>query len=161
MTKIWKRIFNSFMALILITIVLTACTKGGSTGKNPSIVEINNKLSEAIDLSKMDNGDGEVLEKFYDIDSNKLEEFVLYMPKTNIEVNEIAILKVKNTSDLEDIKEKIENRIEEQGNAFRDYIPEEYYLIENHVLKTKDNYILFAIYEDVDKIEKVFDESFK
>lgn len=109
----------------------------------------------------MDIGDEEKLKKLYDIDSENLEEYILYIPKSNIEANEIAIFKVKESEDLEEVEEKIKDRVEEQATNFKDYLPDEYYLIEKNVLKTKGNYILFAISEDVDKIEKVFDESFK
>ncbi|PGL73878.1 DUF4358 domain-containing protein, partial [Bacillus thuringiensis] len=44
---------------------------------------------------------------------------------------------------------------------FKDYLPDEYFLIEKHVLKTKDNYILLAISKDADKVEKTFDKIFK
>ena len=62
---------------------------------------------------------------------------------------------------MEEVEGKIRERLEEQAANFKDYLPDEYYLIEKNVLKTKGNYILFAISEDVDKIEKIFDESFK
>ena len=159
-----KRFIKTLRILILCSLILvisTSCSKNESIDKSPSIEDLNNELKETVDLSNMDIGDEEKLEKLYDIDSENLEEYILYIPKSNIESNEIAIFKVKESEDLEEVEEKIKDRLEEQATNFKDYLPDEYYLIEKNVLKTKGNYILFAISEDVDKIEKVFDESFK
>ncbi|WP_142335352.1 DUF4358 domain-containing protein, partial [Bacillus toyonensis] len=62
---------------------------------------------------------------------------------------------------VKNIKEKILSRIEKKSKSFKDYLPDEYFLIEKHVLKTKDNYILLAISKDADKIEKTFDKILK
>lgn len=161
MTKIFKKTLTNLIMISLALIVLTSCTKNHVINKAPSIKDIDNKLKEEIDLSTMDIGNSEKLEKLYGINSEELEEFLLYTPKTNIEVNEIGIFKVKDSKDIDIIKGKIEERIEGQADIFKDYLPEEYYLIEKDVLKTKDKYILFIISEDGEIIEKIFDESFK
>ena len=161
MTKRFIKTLRIIIICSLILVISTSCSKNESMDKSPSIEDLNNELKETVDLSNMDIGDEEKLKKLYDIDSENLEEYILYIPKSNIEANEIAIFKVKESEDLEEVEEKIKDRLEEQATNFKDYLPDEYYLIEKNVLKTKGNYILFAISEDVDKIEKVFDESFK
>ncbi|MGW6184753.1 DUF4358 domain-containing protein, partial [Bacillus mycoides] len=84
-----------------------------------------------------------------------------YTAPTNIKADEIAVIKLDNTKSVDNIKKKIISRIEKKSKSFKGYLPEEYFLIEKHVLKTKDNYILLAISKDADKIEKTFDENFK
>jgi hypothetical protein len=161
MPKVFKRTLTNLIVLSLTLVILTSCTKNNAINKAPSVKDIDNKLNEKVDLSTMDIGDGEKLEKLYDINPEDLEEFLLYIPKTNIEANEIGIFKVKDSKNIDIINEKIENRIEKQADIFKDYLPEEYYLIEKNVLKTKDNYILFIVSEDAETIEEVFDEAFK
>lgn len=160
MTRIWKKI-PTIAIYSLILIVLTSCSQNNTVAKSPSIKDIDNELNKSVDLSNMDMGNGEKLEKLYDIDPEDLEEFSLYVPKSNIEANEIGIFKIEDSTNLGEIKAKIEKRLEEQAAIFKDYLPEEYYLTENSLLKTKDDYILFVISEDVELIEKIFDESFK
>ncbi len=95
------------------------------------------------------------------MDVEDLEDFILYTPSTNIEANEIAILKVKDSNKIDDIKDKLMKRAEKQGDVFKDYLPDEYFLIEKYVLKAKDNYILFIISEDVETIEDILIEIFQ
>ena len=156
-----KNVFIGVVFLIFILLIMTSCSKEKNNDRNISVKDIDEKIIESIDISNMDMADEERLEKLYDIDIEFLQEFVLYVPKTNIEVNELFVLRAKDKDDIDDIKEKIENRIEEQSDNFRDYLPEEYYLIEKHVLKIKGNYILFAISEEAETIEDIFNQFFK
>ena len=156
-----KNVFIGVVFLIFILLIMTSCSKEKNNDRNISVKDIDEKIIESIDISNMDMADEERLEKLYDIDIEFLQEFVLYVPKTNIEVNELFVLRAKDKDDIDDTKEKIENRIEEQSDNFRDYLPEEYYLIEKHVLKIKGNYILFAISEEAETIEDIFNQFFK
>ena len=159
--KRYKNIFYGTILCSIIILALIGCSSKKMTGKTPSIIDIDEKIKKTVDVSNMDIGDSEKLEKLYDIDVEDLEDFVLYIPSTNIEANEIAILKVKDTNKIDDIKYKISARVEKQATNFKDYLPDEYFLIEKYVLKMKDNYILFVISEDAEIIEDIFDESFK
>ncbi|MCU4724738.1 DUF4358 domain-containing protein [Bacillus cereus] len=109
----------------------------------------------------MKEGDSKKLQKLYNINTDEVESFVLYTAPTNIKADEIAVIKVKDVKNVEDIKKNISNKVEKQSKSFKDYLPDEYFLIEKHVLKTKDNYILFAISKDADKVEKTFNQLLK
>lgn len=151
---------KSINFLILAVIVLTLFVGCSSEGKTPSIEEINNNIVQATDISEMRVGDAKKLEKLYGIDAEKLESFFLYTPPSNIEADEIAILKVKNSNDIDSIKEKISKRINDKEVSFKDYLPDEYYLVEKHVLKNKDSYIIFVTHNDYKIIEETFDKCF-
>ncbi|HAG44839.1 MAG TPA: hypothetical protein DCL31_17845, partial [Clostridium sp.] len=115
----------------------------------------------AVNLDEMKEGDNDKLQKLYDIKADEIENFILYVAPTNLKADEVAVIKVKDANDVESVKEKLSKRVEEQGKSFKDYLPDEYFLIEKHVLKTKDNYVLLAISKDADKIESAFDEALK
>ncbi len=161
MKNLNKGILATTGIIIIIFILLTGCSSDNKAEKEPSIDEIEKNISEAVDLSNMKKVDSHKLEKLYDIHSDELEDFLLYTADTNIKADEMLILKVADEKDISDIQDRISNRIEEQSNSFKDYLPDEYYLIEKHVLKSNGQYILFVISEDAEKIESIFDESFK
>lgn len=156
-----KNIFYGAILCSIIILALTGCSSKKTTGEVPTINDIDEKIIKTVDISNMNLGDEDRLKKLYDIDKDDLEDFLLYTPRANIQANEIAILKVKDTNKINDIKDKISARVENQATNFKDYLPDEYFLIEKHVLKTKDDYILFIISEDAETIEDIFDESFK
>ena len=156
-----RNIFYKTILCSIIILVLTGCSTKETIGKVPSINDIDEKIRETVDVSDMNLGDKDKLKKLYDIDKDDLEDFLLYIPSTNIQASEIAILKVKDAAEIDEVMDKVSTRIESQATNFKDYLPEEYFLIEKHVLKTKDNYILFIISEDAETIEDIFDRSFK
>lgn len=129
--------------------------------KNPSINEISEKIKQTTDMSNMKEGDSTKLKKLYDISPDDVEEFKLYTASSYLKADEIAIIKVKDSNNVPNIEDKISKRIEKQATSFKDYLPDEYFLVEKNVLKTNGNYILFIISKDSEKIEDVFDEFWK
>ena len=146
---------------VIILTLLSGCSSSSKTEKEISIDDIDENIKESVDISNMVESDSDKLKKLYDIDADKIEGFKLYTAKTNIEANELLILKVKDKEDIDGINEAINDRIETQSNSFKDYLPDESYLIENHILKSNGNYIVFIISEEAEQIENAFDESFK
>lgn len=154
-----KKIILIFCMLMVI-IGVTGCTGGKSTSL-VTAAQISDKIKSAADISDMKEANAAKLKKFYDIDDSKLDGFILYTAPTNIRADEIAIFKVKNTDDVDEIKGKISKRIEDKSQAFKNYLPEQNALIEKHVLKSDGNYILFVVSKDADKIEAAFDKAVK
>ncbi|GAA0121005.1 MAG: DUF4358 domain-containing protein [Clostridium argentinense] len=165
MLKLVKKINKNFFITMMVGAItigaLTGCSSKKEEAKNISAVEIGEQIKATVKLDDMKEGDNIKLEKLYDIKADDVENFVLYTASTNLKADEIAVIKAKDSNNVEDIKEKLSKRVEEQGKSFKDYLPEEYFLIEKHVLKNKDNYILLAISKDADKIEASFDEALK
>lgn len=155
------RLMSILLFVFVIANFLTGCFSSDTETKNPSVKDIGDSIKESVDFSNMVELDEDRFERIYGVDLNKIEDFFIYVPSSNISASEVAVIKVKDSSDVDYIKDKINMRVEKQAKSFKDYLPEEYYLIDNHILKSKGDYILFVISEDADKIEEIFDNSFK
>ncbi|OOM82353.1 hypothetical protein CLPUN_02750 [Clostridium puniceum] len=147
------------IAVFLVIFILGVI--GCSSKSDISFKDISEKIEKTVDISNMRVEDKEKLKKLYDIDADKLEDFKFYRAESNIKADEILILKVEDKNAIEDINSKIKKRIEKQEGSFKDYLPKEYDLTKNNVLKTKGNFILFAVLKDADKVQASFDESLK
>lgn len=161
------KLFNIKFVITIIVCTITLGSLSGCFGKKDNInslsaTEIGEKIKQPVtNIEEMKEGDSKKLQKLYNINTDEVESFVLYTAPTNIKADEIAAIKVKDMKNVENIKKKISNRVEKKSKSFKDYLPDEYFLIEKHVLKTKDNYILLAISQDADKVEKTFAEILK
>jgi len=155
-----KSVITIFVCTITL-VVLSGCSGKQETHDNPSAIEIGKQIKQTTNIEEMKEGDHKKLQKLYNINADEVDSFVLFTAPTNIKANEIAVIKVKDMKNVDNMKEKISNRIEKISKSFKDYLPEEYFLIEKHVLKTKDSYILLAISKDSDEIEKTFDKAIK
>jgi len=73
----------------------------------------------------------------------------------------MAIIKVKDGKSVEDVKEGISKRVKDLEGIWSQYLPKQYELVKNHVLKSNGQYIILIIHEDAKKIEGIFDSFFK
>lgn len=126
--------------------------------KNVDISQINNVLSESTDLSAMNKDDGTNLRRFYNINKYDLEDFVYYSPKSNMDANEILIIKLKSEKDAKSIKEKINSRIKKQSDSFQNYNKEQYEILSNHILEQKSGYLILIVSRDSKEIGQSVDK---
>ena len=126
--------------------------------KDINISEIRNAIINSTDVSVMDEDDGTKLRKLYGVNKYDLDQFIYYGPKSNMEANEILIIKPKNDSDTEKIEKAITNT---QSDSFRNYNKEQYEILSNHILEKKDGYIILLISKDNEKIKQSLDYVFK
>ncbi|MFG0214618.1 DUF4358 domain-containing protein [Brevibacillus porteri] len=156
-----KRFLSVLLMLAIGMGILAGCSSSGGTSEELSAAEMGERIQQTVSFQDMKQGDLEKLQKLYQIEAGKVEDFILYTASSNVKADELAVIKVKDASDTENVKEKFQQRIEAQTIKLKDYRPEEYFLIEKHVLKTKGRFILFAVSKEVDQIESVFDEALK
>ncbi|SFL94806.1 Lysophospholipase L1 [Salibacterium qingdaonense] len=155
------KMFNkkSFVTMMVFTIgVLTGCSSKEEM-MDLSAVEVGEKIKQDVNLDEMQEEDIEQLQNLYDIRAEEVESFILNLASTNVQADEVAVIKAKDAENVADMKEKIANRVQDKAKSFQDYLPAEYALIENYVLKTKGNFVFLAISEEVDQIERAFDEA--
>ncbi|EJL20558.1 DUF4358 domain-containing protein [Brevibacillus sp. BC25] len=156
-----KRLLSVLLMFAIGMGVLAGCSNDGGTSEELSAAEVGERIQQTVSFQDMKQGDLEKLQKLYQIEAGKVEDFILYTASSNVKADELAIIKVKDASDTENVKVNIQQRIEAQTIKLKDYRPEEYFLIEKHVLKTKGQFVLFAVSKEVDQIESVFDEALK
>jgi Domain of unknown function (DUF4358) len=156
-----KRFLSVLLMFAIGMGMLAGCSSDGGTTEELSAAEVGERIQQTVSFQDMKQGDLEKLQKLYQIEAEKVENFILYTASSNVKADELAVIKVKDASDTENVKEKIQQRIEAQTIKLKDYRPEEYFLVEKHVLKTKGQFVLFAVSKEVDQIESVFDEALK
>lgn len=104
--------------------------------------------------------DSEMIMKDYNFTADEVEEFVSYQG-SGATSEEIVILKVKDKSNLNSIKDKINARIEERKEAFQSYLPKEVGKIDNNVLRVEGNYVIFCVSNDSSKVNQIINDYVK
>lgn len=164
MKKQWsgKRSFYPVMLAFIVVIgVLSGCAgNDDKTSEQLSAAEIGKSIELAVSLKDMKKQDLDKLQKLYKIDADSMDDFILYTSTSNVKADELAIIKLKDERQTESVKENMEQRIEAQKMKFKDYRPNEYFLVDNHVLKTKGRFIFFAVSKDAESMERTFDSAF-
>lgn len=129
--------------------------------KDADMTAIKNDLEKNINLDSVNIGDEKTLKNIYYININSIDDFVSYAPKSNMDVEEILILKIKKNENISEIKAKVTKRLEKQRGSFKNYSPEKYKIIEDTILEEEGQYLIFIISENSSSIYKIIKDNFK
>lgn len=157
MKKIYAILYGILLTLVMVTFI---GLYGVMKIKEPAMNEINASILEVADLTNMVQGDVKKLRKLYYINKNEVEDFILYAPKTNMDADEILVLKAKDEESIKVLKDKIETRVEKQSDSFASYRPELKEVIDDYELKEKGQYLYLIISEENRKINKAIEKNF-
>lgn len=146
--------------MVIILCIFTMFV-GCSGEVSVSMSDIEKHIIDHANLEKMDKGDVKLLKKLYGINANDLDGGLLYVPKSNMDVDEMLIVKVKDVSQIDAIEESIEARVSKQLSSFQGYGIEQAALLENYEIKIKDKYIFFAVAENAELLKEEFKEILK
>lgn len=148
-------------AIMILCGILIGCSSKKEGAKDVPVHTIEEHIKQAASMENMEKGDMNRLKKLYHLDADEVQDFVLYTAESNVEADELAVIQVKQEHQAESVKEKIMKRIGAQEVKLKDYRPEQFYLVEKHVLKVKGRYILFTVSKDAGQIESAFSEALK
>ncbi|MDK2562523.1 DUF4358 domain-containing protein [Romboutsia sedimentorum] len=154
MNKKLKRSLISSIVMISM-IFMSGC--GNSQDKN--LGDIEKYISSKVSLDKMEKGTSKTLKRYYGLNSNELEDFVLYTSKSTMDVDEMLMVKVKDESQIQSIEDVIDFRINKQLESFSGYGPKQCELLDNYEIKVKGKYVFFAVSEKAQEMKDAFKES--
>ena len=146
------------MATLLITTVITA---GCGVNNDQSVGQIETEMKQEVKFDKMKKGDSKSLKRFYKLNANDYDGVILYTPESTMDVSEVLIVKVKDKSQIKSLEDSIDSRVKYQLQSFSGYGPEQCALVDNYELKSKGNFVFFAISENAQQIKKSFLDSIK
>lgn len=95
------------------------------------------------------------------INPEDLEEGIFLGQMINIKSDMIIVLKAKDESKVEALKTELEKIHEQQKGIWETYLPDQYEKVQNTIIKTNGNYLIYITYDSPEKIEDVFDNALK
>lgn len=158
-----KTIFAIIVILVILVIsIIILYFKEDYSNVNVKTVDIMSNISENLDddMPPMLELDEQGLKDTYNIDIEKVEDYIVEIPIMNVRANEIAIIKVNNRRDVQYIKNKFNERVEVIKSGFDGYLQDQLELAINPLIISKGKYVLMSISERNDDIEKIFNSYF-
>ncbi len=151
----------TLLTLITIIISLVGCQKNTETTQNISLSEIQNKIIPTANLKNAEfkNLTDINTAQSYGISKDDIEEGIVYST-TNENSDKIILVKTKGGPTTENVEKALANEVSSLINSWENNFSESEKL-KNHILKTKDDYVLLAICNNSDNVEKAFDSFFE
>lgn len=147
--------------LMFALVITTVITVGCGVNNDKSVDQIETVMKQEVKFDKMEKGDSKSLKRFYKLNANDYDGVILYTPESTMDVSEVLIVKVKDKSQIESLEESIDSRVNYQLQSFSGYGPEQCALVDNYELKSKGNFVFFAISENAQQIKEAFLDSIK
>ena len=133
------------IAMVAALLIFFIVFQVGNKSSNASLESVSENVVGTLDLEGMQESNNRMFQKFYGLDAEDYEGVTLYSPASNMDAQELLIVKLKDTSQAEAVTEAINSRLETQMNSFEGYGIEQYAMLEDHVLDVQGNFILYIV----------------
>lgn len=147
-----------YILIMLLTIFVMSLLSGGEIS-NAKMESVAKRVTKAINTEELSEADNRMVKRLYGINANDYENVVLYVSDSNMEVEELLIVKLKDTSQSEAVEAAIDTRLNTQLESFEGYGPEQCKLLKDHVLDVRGNYILYVVDKKAKAADKAFQKS--
>ena len=147
-------------ALLIIVLIVLKFT--GNRVSNADFKDVKKAVEKTVkDDDTVLDGDNVMVKRLYGIDPADYDGIMLKYPSTNMNVNEVFLVKLKDVKQQDQILEAVEKRLETQKNNFENYGTNQYWILKKSVTDVQGNYIMFVVNEKTDPIVKAFEKSLK
>ena len=131
----------------------------GTRESKSSLKAVTDSVMKTVDTKAIEESTNRMFKKFYGLNANDYEGVSLYAPKTNMDAEEVLIIKLKDSSQAESVTKAINTRLETQKSSFEGYGAKQFDLLKNHVLDVRGNFILYIVHPDAGKADQAFRDS--
>jgi len=91
----------------------------------------------------------------------ELNQCTIYIPTFNLSAEEIALIEVEDSEDMETVVEVLAKRKTNLESTWKDYLPDQYELVKNAKIVQNGSYIMFVASEHADEVETRFNNLFE
>ncbi|NLA69509.1 MAG: DUF4358 domain-containing protein [Clostridiales bacterium] len=118
--------------------------------------DISNELLKSTDVAEvMSPASDRDTMQFLGLDATKYEYTIYYRNTTALAVDELLIVKVKDTSSLASISDTVQKRIDSQIKAYEGYGAEQVKLLKSAVTLKKGDYYFYCTATNAEKYKEV------
>lgn len=96
-----------------------------------------------MDTEKVKLGDANMVQKLYGVDINEFEGATLYYPVSNMDADELFIVKLKDPSQQETVRNAMQSRLNTQLDNFDGYGDEQTAMLNASHIYVSGNYAIF------------------
>ncbi len=131
-------------------------TDGDKTKENHA-TEIAKKAIEDVGLENLTELNQKQANLIYSIDENNSKDYAIYVSDENILVTELAVVEMKDGMENE-VVEALKERLSSQMASFKDYLPEQYAILENAQVRTIGNYCVLIVTNENEKVLNILEK---
>ncbi len=129
---------------------------GSGDISSASLDQVSKSVTSSLEMGSLSQADNRMVKRLYGINANDFEGVSLYVSDSNMKVEEILIVRLRDPDQSSLVEAAVDNRLDRQLESFRGYGPEQCRLLEDSVLDVKGNYVLFVVHKDAAAADAAF-----
>ena len=142
-------------AALALALIISLCA--GSDTSSADQAQVAEAVLAELDLTQMQQADNQMVKRLYGLSPSDYEGLTLWYPITNMEAQEVLVIKLADPAQADAIRAAVEKRLETQKKSFDGYGIEQYDLLTNHsILEVQGNFVLFVVNENAEKALAAF-----
>lgn len=157
-----KKLISGILALAACAALLAGCGgKEADSGKQPAAADVVKAVAAELTFKDaMITLEDDMVENIYNLDMEKIADKSCYISGSRATAEEVSVFQVKDSADLQMVKDAVAERIGDQKHAYESYNPGEMVKINGAVTLTHGNYVILVMADDTSKVEETFNAQF-
>lgn len=148
-------------AILLFCLVFGLAACGGAKALDVDVEQLLSDMATKVGWKDMMTMSSKHLKNLYGIAEADVVKFSGVMKNDGITADEILLIKAENETKADALKEKLQARLKNKANEAKDYLPEQYAVIEKAEIKQKGQYLALLVSPDVDALSKLWEAAMK
>ena len=144
---------------VVVLVVFIVFLTGNSSVSKSTGDEVFKSVDAAVsvsgqkDIKKCDN---QRIKKEFGFTHNDFDYVTYYASDSVMEVRELLIIKLKDKSQLDSVRQATETRVTDKAKLFKGYAPEQSAMLDKYVFEYKKGFILYAVCDNPDQLISAF-----
>lgn len=147
------------MVLFLLAYLVFICNMDKT--KNVAIDEISKQMGKVKAITELEKCGSNELKRYYGVDGSAYDGYFFYKAESPMAVEEILIVKVKDSSQKDSLLETMESHLQSQKKSFEGYGVEQTALLNKAIVEVKGNYGIYCAGKDAENWKQKFYELVK
>ncbi len=153
--KVWLFFSLKWLCVALVAVFLCSLLFRGGTSSTP-FETMHTAVTEAADMTYMQKADDQMIRRLYGLDPESYEGIALYYPTTNMQAQELLLVKLTDPAQQQAVTDAVEARLATQMASFDGYGIQQYAMLENALVEVRGNYLLLIVAEDPGAVAEAF-----
>lgn len=153
-----KIIFIKYILLAGLLVFIVSLLKNGGNSSAP-MEQVTASVEKSLEMGSLSRSDNRMIKRLYGINANDYDGVALYVSDSNMKVEEILIVRLKDAGQSAEVEAAVQKRLDRQLESFEGYGPEQCKLLEDHILDIRGNYILYVVHKDAKAADRAFQHS--
>lgn len=145
------------LTLACLIFIILLCTSDPSS--KAAMEDVENAVVKSVDMTGLSKQPNKMIKRLYGLMPEEYEGMSLYTADFGMDVEEVLVVKLKDTNQQDAVVAAMEARVASQLESFDGYGVDQCALLKKNIIEVRGNYILLIVHTDGITAQKAFKDS--